>query len=219
MLTGGEVTECPEFNLTKFRAGKASEKFAYQLNVCSGAIWPCGHKRAWRTTQTVNGIERCRECRRARWLTEFDKVVTRKRKENARRAKKRGDAAERAQEQIIDRQLRSKLLQAERRIAFLEKAAGDRGKHYPFKELLERVSDVFDLTPEILKGKSRAGDIVAARAVINMILHRRGLSYPRIGQLMGGRDHSTIINSVQKFNWYARRDPRVMDAYVDLGGD
>ena len=43
-------------------------------------------------------------------------------------------------------------------------------------------------------------DRTAARADLYVILRERGWSYPRIGQLVGGRDHTTIINSIQRYH-------------------
>ena len=41
---------------------------------------------------------------------------------------------------------------------------------------------------------------VNARAEIYALLRERGWSYPQIGRLVGGRDHTTIINSVQRYH-------------------
>ena len=40
---------------------------------------------------------------------------------------------------------------------------------------------------------------VRVRAAIYIALRTRGWSFPRIGALCGGRDHTTIINSVQRY--------------------
>ena len=45
-----------------------------------------------------------------------------------------------------------------------------------------------------------------ARAEIYVLLRERGWSYPRIGALMGGRDHTTIITSVQRY--HARKESK-----------
>jgi len=44
---------------------------------------------------------------------------------------------------------------------------------------------------------------VRARAEVYVLLRERGWSYPRIGQFVGGRDHTTVMNSVQRY--YARK--------------
>jgi len=45
-----------------------------------------------------------------------------------------------------------------------------------------------------------------ARAEIYVLLRERGWSYPRIGALMDGRDHTTIITSVQRY--HARKESK-----------
>ena len=39
-----------------------------------------------------------------------------------------------------------------------------------------------------------------ARAEIYVLLRERGWSYPRIGALMDGRDHTTIMTRVQRYH-------------------
>jgi hypothetical protein len=48
--------------------------------------------------------------------------------------------------------------------------------------------------------RSNAHANANARAEIYVLLRERGWSYPRIGALMGGRDHTTIITSVQRYH-------------------
>lgn len=90
------------------------------------------------------------------------------------------------------------------------------GQRLPADMLIRRVAQAFNLTAADLVGKERRGDIVGARAVVARILRDRNISYPTIGRLMGGRDHSTIVNCIAKFSIYERRDPRVLQAYVQF---
>jgi hypothetical protein len=41
---------------------------------------------------------------------------------------------------------------------------------------------------------------VNTRAEIYALLRERGWSYPRIGALVGGRDHTTVMTSVQRYH-------------------
>ena len=38
-------------------------------------------------------------------------------------------------------------------------------------------------------------------------------SYPDIGRMLGDKDHSTVINAIEKFEHYFQRDRRVRQAY------
>ena len=72
-------------------------------------------------------------------------------------------------------------------------------------DVLRRHHGVFhSLTWEQVIAKDNRRDRVHARAEIYVLLRERGWSYPRIGALVGGRDHTTIMNSVQRY--YARKE-------------
>lgn len=49
-----------------------------------------------------------------------------------------------------------------------------------------------------LSGRSRVRAICQARWAVVIVLRETGLSYPRIGKRLGGRDHSTIIHAERK---------------------
>ena len=76
------------------------------------------------------------------------------------------------------------------------------------KQLVQAVADEFDISYGELIGECRKGYIVCARAVVANILRLRGWSYPRIGRLIGDRDHSTAINLVNKFDRYTGLYPK-----------
>jgi len=57
----------------------------------------------------------------------------------------------------------------------------------------------FNLTPEELTGRGRSQPVAHARHVAMYLLRAENdLSYPRIGRVLGGRDHSTIRHGVTK---------------------
>ena len=57
----------------------------------------------------------------------------------------------------------------------------------------------YDVTPEQLKSKKRSREIAFPRQVA-MFLCREltGMSLPRIGQVFGGRDHTTVMHACDK---------------------
>ena len=63
-------------------------------------------------------------------------------------------------------------------------------------DILETVCQHFNVTPQNVFSKSRKRDYVQARQ-ISMYLAQKFTKMPtsRIGQLIGGRDHSTVIHS------------------------
>ena len=63
------------------------------------------------------------------------------------------------------------------------------------------VASRFSIAPEELSGRDRHPERVKARQIA-MFLCRKllGLSYPAIGALFNGKDHSTVIHAVKKIN-------------------
>jgi hypothetical protein len=76
-------------------------------------------------------------------------------------------------------------------------------------ELIQAVADAFDISYGELIGEGRSRYFVEARVVVVMVLRERGWSFPRIGRLIGGRDHSTIIHAHSSFDIHAKRNPMV----------
>lgn len=64
--------------------------------------------------------------------------------------------------------------------------------------IIAAVCAASDFTAEQIKGQKRDRPLARARQVACYLLrkHRR-LSYPQIGAMLGGRDHSTIIHAVR----------------------
>lgn len=81
-------------------------------------------------------------------------------------------------------------------------------------ELVKSVASDFGLTIHDLRGQGRFAVLVDARAVVARIMRDRGLSYQQIGRFLGGRDHSTTLNLVDKFDICQRRNPTVAESYL-----
>ena len=87
----------------------------------------------------------------------------------------------------------------------IEKILRNSGKHSPLtpQDIIRRVAAHFALSPEVLTGNKRKPALVFARQTA-MYLCREilGTSYPVLGQIFGGKDHSTIIYSIKKIEKY-----------------
>lgn len=180
---------CPEFTRHAGKMRAASEAMALTLRVQTGVSWPCGHFRSPENTQTVKGKPGCRICRRRRWQKGFRMAVLRRQAEQPFNAA----AREKWNEQQVNWPGNGKL---------------------PFDVLLESVANEFRLNPYEVQGKGRRKALTHCRAVIIRILLERGLSYPTIGRLLSGRDHSTIMHSKNNFEIYERINPIVTEAYL-----
>ncbi len=68
------------------------------------------------------------------------------------------------------------------------------------KRAIAAVLDRRGMTWAQANARSNAHIHANARAEIYVLLRERGWSYPRIGALMDGRDHTTIMTSVQRYH-------------------
>lgn len=81
------------------------------------------------------------------------------------------------------------------------------------RQLIQSVADDFGISYGELIGDGRSRIFVEARVVIIRVLRERGWSFPRIGMLLGNRDHSTIIHSFSNYDIHERRNPLVAFSY------
>lgn len=65
--------------------------------------------------------------------------------------------------------------------------------------IFEQVAKRFDTDPRAILGSKRSKEIVLARQVAMLLCREElGLSYPALGRLFGGKDHSTVLHAVKK---------------------
>lgn len=71
------------------------------------------------------------------------------------------------------------------------------------KEIIKTVADFYDIPETSIYEKTRRKEVVKPRQIIMYILREDfKVSYPTIGEKLGGRDHTTVIHSCEKI----RRD-------------
>lgn len=75
--------------------------------------------------------------------------------------------------------------------------------------LLATVADHFDLTSADLTGPARTRQVSEARQAAAWVLRKAiaSISLESIGQLLGGRDHTTIIHSLAQIERRMQHDP------------
>lgn len=84
------------------------------------------------------------------------------------------------------------------------------------KEIIETVATFFDITLDELQSKGREKRISYPRQIIMYLLRSElHLSYPAIGDELGGRDHTTAIHADEKIKKDIENDPKVKQD-VDL---
>ncbi len=66
-------------------------------------------------------------------------------------------------------------------------------------DVVDKVARYFDIDPQSIYEKTRRKEVVKPRQLIMYILREDfQVSYPAIGQKLGGRDHTTVIHSCEK---------------------
>jgi len=72
-------------------------------------------------------------------------------------------------------------------------------KSISVKDVIKKVSEFYDIDEASIYEKTRRKEVVKPRQLIMYILREDfRVSYPTIGQKLGGRDHTTVIHSCEK---------------------
>lgn len=218
MLDGGDVIGADDFDQRNADMRDADASFLHKLRQEKGEVYPCGHAKSWRNTQTVNGKQRCRTCRRERWNKGFRLAVIKVMGRRMESAEKKAKIYKIGRDNLAAdvKVLSGQLSVAESKLATYEpvKGRGD-AKRLPLVMLRARVASSFDITVGELMGSGRSPTFVHARAVIVRILLERGLSLAQCAKAIGRVDHSTAHNLKANFDRYCVKDGRVTDAYYE----
>jgi chromosomal replication initiator protein len=79
------------------------------------------------------------------------------------------------------------------------------------------VAEVFDVSVEDLKGVSRRREISFARQIgMYLIRQHTGLSLPKVGEVFGGKDHTTVLYSCDKIAQLRNTDPTLAQTLRQL---
>lgn len=67
------------------------------------------------------------------------------------------------------------------------------------RHVLKAVDDLCFVSPSAILSEHRSWDLAQARHVAAFVLHRHlGVSLTSVGRMLGGRHHTTILNSVRR---------------------
>ena len=83
--------------------------------------------------------------------------------------------------------------------------------------ITEYVCRYFNLDEDVLRGQSRSRDVVNARQIAMYLIRRMtNLSQNDIGKEFGGRDHTTVIHSLEKVEKQMRSDPAFAEVVKEI---
>lgn len=84
-------------------------------------------------------------------------------------------------------------------------------KNMAIKDVVKIVSEYYKLEESSVYEKTRKKEIVKARQVVMYLLREDfNVSYPLIGQKLGGKDHTTVIHSCLKIKTDLKSDPQLL---------
>ncbi|MDQ5929352.1 MAG: chromosomal replication initiator protein [Bacteroidota bacterium] len=84
-------------------------------------------------------------------------------------------------------------------------------KNVAIKAVVKLVSDYYNLEESSIYEKTRRKEIVKARQMVMYILREDfNVSYPLIGQKLGGKDHTTVIHSYLKIKTDLKNDSQLL---------
>lgn len=67
------------------------------------------------------------------------------------------------------------------------------------REVIAAIAADYGFTADEITGKARHRKFMMARNAAAYALKKRGNSFPSVGKFLGGRDHSTIVHAVKRF--------------------
>lgn len=85
------------------------------------------------------------------------------------------------------------------------------------QKIINVVADYYNLSPSQLTGKIRTGQIALARHIA-MYLIRNTLDVPlkKIGEMFGGKDHTTVMSAIQKVDKGLKTDDNLREAVEEI---
>jgi len=74
------------------------------------------------------------------------------------------------------------------------------------EEVVRRIAQFYEVAEKSIYEKTRKKEVVKPRQIIMYILREEfNVSYPSIGEKLGGRDHTTVIHSCEKIKEEVKR--------------
>ena len=83
--------------------------------------------------------------------------------------------------------------------------------------IIDEVCKFYNLEPAILRGQGRAKDLSLARQIARYQIRRMtNLSLKEIGKEFDGRDHTTVLHSIDRVEKMVKEDPEIKEIIKDI---
>jgi len=90
-----------------------------------------------------------------------------------------------------------------------------RGEAQP-DEVVKAVAGAFGLTMEQLLSRDRSREVALPRQIAMYLLREENISLPQIGNVLGGRDHTTVMYACEKVADLLERDDRLRRQVIEI---
>ena len=91
------------------------------------------------------------------------------------------------------------------------------GQKLDHKKVIGEVNRYFNIKIADLVGPRRKRELVTPRQITMYLLYEEcKIPYERIGELLGGRDHTTIMHGVEKISQAINRDREIQRILIEL---
>jgi chromosomal replication initiator protein len=85
------------------------------------------------------------------------------------------------------------------------------------KDVVKVICDFYNIKEDSVYDKTRKKEVVKPRQVIMYILREDfNISFPSIGEKLGGRDHTTVIHSCEKIKADLKTNPNLVEEIVQI---
>jgi chromosomal replication initiator protein len=84
-------------------------------------------------------------------------------------------------------------------------------------KVISKTAQYYDYKTDELTGKSRKAPLVAARHMAMYLLYTElDVPYEQIGQMFGGRDHTTVMHAVEKIGTNLKTEAEIAKVVADI---
>ncbi len=119
---------------------------------------------------------------------------------------------------ICQSQLKNRYLNLNEIKVLIKNSAKPR-KSVSIKDVIKTVADFYNIEEDSIYEKTRRKEVVKPRQVVMYILREDfNISFPSIGQKLGGRDHTTVIHSCEKIKNDLKKDSFLLQEIEQIRG-
>jgi chromosomal replication initiator protein len=84
-------------------------------------------------------------------------------------------------------------------------------------EIVRRVADTYGISVDKMTGRDRSRQVALPRQIAMYLLREEAnISLPQIGEVLGGRDHTTVMYGCEKITDLLERDDRLRRQVIEI---